>query len=288
MELIKLLRPTHWVKNGFLLLPAFFGQTILEPGSPERLLLMFFAFSFTASAVYILNDYVDRDFDRLHPEKCKRPLAAGTVSIPLAFTTLVILLGSAFSILYCLEPWALYFTLAYFANNLGYSFIFKKFAYLDLVFISAGFMLRIFTGAAVANVPVSNWLIVMTFLLAMFLGLAKRRDDLVLLKSTGTVVRESLKGYNLKAVRYLLILVGTGLCITYVIYSGSLEIAERAGGNNVYFTAIFVVLGYLRYLQLIFSTSKATTPTKVIFRDPLIMLLLVGFLATFAIFLYGA
>jgi hypothetical protein len=100
------------------------------------------------------------------------------------------------------------------------------------------------------------------------------------------MARESLKGYSLKAVRYLLITVGTGLCVTYVIYSGSLEIAARAGGNNVYFTAIFVVLGYLRYLQLIFSPSKATTPTKVIFRDPLIMLLLVGFLATFAIFLY--
>lgn len=288
LELIKLLRPPHWVKNGFLLLPAFFGQTLWDENIWWQLIILFFAFSFTASSVYILNDYVDRDLDRLHPEKKNRPLAAGTVKPQTAFIAMAILLGSAWGSLLWLNPYALYFTLTYFAVNIGYSFFFKNFAYLDLIFISTGFMLRIFAGAVIAGVPVSNYLIVMTFLLSLFLGLAKRRDDLVLLATTGTMVRKSLKGYSLKAVRIVLIVVGFGLCVVYMLYAGSPEVTDRVGNGNVYYTSIFVILGFIRYLQLIFSDKKKTTPTKVVFRDWVIMLLLAGFLTTFGIFLYGS
>lgn len=284
-EIVKLCRVHQWVKNGFIFLPAFFGQALTADTAPS-LLLGFLCFSLLASAVYILNDIIDAPDDRLHSEKKDRPIAAGTVSKNLAYgisggLALVSILGA-----YFVNQLFLIACLIYLFQNVLYTTWLKKFALIDITLISLGFLIRLFAGGAIADVPISSWMYIMAFLLAMLLALGKRRDDLLILKNEGTEVRKAVRGYNLEYVNVISVMLSAVTIVAYIMYTLSAEVIERVGNSHVYVTSLFVFLGVLRYLQLALVYENAGSPTLILLKDNPTRIIVLGWLLTFAYLLY--
>ena len=286
LAMIKLIRLPHWVKNGFVFIPAFFGQALMEGDVAMKLGFLFVAMGMCASATYVINDIADREADAQHPEKKNRPIAAGKIKVPVAVVMAFILAGGGLAIAFWLGKTELALLGGYFGMNLLYSFWLKRVAILDIVIIALGFEIRIFAGGIVAGVALSEWLIVMTFLLAMFLGLAKRRDDVLLKEKTGVVARKSLSGYSMRFIELSTVIMLSVLVVTYIIYTVSPEITERIGSKNVYITAVFVLLALLRYLQVMLQTDRPAAPTSLIFKDWFILSMLIGWTITFCLLLY--
>jgi 4-hydroxybenzoate polyprenyltransferase len=285
-QIITLLRPEHWVKNLFIFIPAFFAARLNEPTVMRSAVLGFVAFCLIASAVYVLNDMVDAPQDRNHPDKCRRPIASGAIRIPQAIVILVVLLALATGLSAYLSLNMLAFSLLYFFVNLFYSFSLKHIALIDVSLISVGFLLRVFAGGAVTGVAVSQWLIVLTFLLALILGLAKRRGEYVIAMGENNF-RKALEGYNLPFLDVSITVCSTVAIVAYLMYCFSPEVTLRIGSDRIYFTAFFVILGILRYLQLTLVFNKTESPTRALLRDLFLQLVLLAWIGAFAWLLYA-
>lgn len=284
---IRLLRPQQWVKNLFLFLPIFFaGQFFSHYTGLLHLGLGFFAFSFIASAIYIINDYQDIEEDRRHPVKKYRPLAAGTVSPRLAAGIFALLFITGFAIAYFLDIWFSLVLGLYFIFNLSYSLGLKNFPLIDIFIIALGFLLRTIAGGLVADVPVSQWLMIMVFLLALFLALAKRRDDIVLRMSGGGQMRKSVKNYNLEFLGACLTMVAGIIIVSYIMYTISEEVTNRLGSPYIYLTSIFVIAGLMRYLQIAMVENDSGSPTRILYKDSFIRVTIVSWIISFYILIY--
>ena len=285
MAYLKLLRPKDWAKNLFLFVPLFFAGEIFDRDNLIRLFYGFIAFSCIASSIYIINDYRDREDDRKHPVKCKRPLAAGTVSPTAAIVICVILILGGFGLAYWIRDKFLFVLAIYFLINLGYSLGLKNVPILDIILLAAGFVLRIKSGSVIARVFLSEWIVIMVFLLSIFMAIGKRRDDVLLKLSSGTDMRKSIKGYNLDFLNTLLALVSAVIIVSYFMYTMSPEVEARLG-RRLYYTCLFVMAGLMRYLQIIYVSSDSGSPTKILYKDRFIQLTLVLWIASFALILY--
>jgi decaprenyl-phosphate phosphoribosyltransferase len=284
-ELITLLRPKQWIKNAFVAVPL-----LLTPGAQSWItaghtLLGILAFCAVASSVYILNDYMDREADREHPSKSTRPLAAGTVSTPLAFGALGVLLAGGLGLGLWLSPAFALLVGCYFAINLAYSLGLKDVAIVDVLIIALGFVLRVEAGAVIIEVTATVWLTVMTGLLALFIALAKRRDDLVLRLSTDH--RSSLDGYNKAFLDNAVTVVLGTLLVVYVIYTTDSEVAARANTDRLVYTTPFVAAGILRYLQIMFVEERSGDPTELVLTDLGLMGAIAGWALVFGFMLYA-
>lgn len=280
-----LLRPEHWVKNLFLFIPAFFAARLNEAALLGRAGLGFLAFCLVASAVYVLNDLVDARQDRNHPDKRKRPIASGAIRVRTAIIILATLLAGSAFLSFFLSWELLLLILFYFIINVLYSFSLKHIAIVDISLIAIGFLLRVFAGGTVTGVAVSQWLIVLTFLLAFILGLAKRRGE-YLVMSDGHNFRKALEGYNLPFLDMAMVVCSTVSMVAYLMYCFSAEVIERIGSDKIYYTAFFVILGILRYLQLTLVFNKTESPTRALLRDRFLQIILLGWIGTFAWLLY--
>lgn len=285
-QLLALLRPEHWVKNLFLFIPAFFAARLADPVILTDALLGFVAFSLIASAVYVLNDLVDAPQDRNHPDKCHRPIASGAIRRPEAIVILLLLLGSGAALAAFLQPQLLLIVLLYFVINVAYSFSLKHIALIDVSLIGLGFLLRVFAGGVVTGVGVSQWLIVLTFLLALILGLAKRRGEYVIMTG-GHSFRKSLEGYNLPFLDVAMVVCSTVAIVAYLMYCFSPEVTSRMQSDKIFYTAFFVVLGILRYLQLTLVFNKTESPTRALLRDGFLQIVLLCWIGSFAWLLYA-
>jgi len=284
-QIFVLMRPEHWVKNLFLFIPAFFAARLDEPSVLYNAMMGFVAFCLIASAVYVLNDMVDATQDRNHPDKNRRPVASGAISIRQAIAILVLLLFFSTALAAYLSASMLIFSLLYFVINLFYSFSLKHIAIIDISLIGLGFLLRIFAGGAVTGVAVSQWLIILTFLLALILGLAKRRGEYVIAMGENNF-RKALEGYNLPFLDVGITVCSTVAIVAYLMYCFSPEVTERMGSSQIYFTAFFVILGILRYLQLTLVFNKTESPTRALLRDLFLQLVLLAWIGAFAWLLY--
>jgi decaprenyl-phosphate phosphoribosyltransferase len=285
---IKLLRPKDWAKNVFLIIPAFFsGQFFIYTRIPH-ILEGFFAFCCYASAIYIINDYRDIEDDRKHPVKCKRPLASGMVKKPAAILICIALLILGSLLGYVADHTLLFlFILAiYFFINLFYSFGLKNIAILDILILSIGFVLRVKGGAVISKVDTSEWLIIMTFLLSLFMAIAKRRDDLLLKDSTGTDMRKSMSGYNLDFLNTLLGLSSAIIIVAYINYTVSPVTVVRLGTYRLYYSSLFVIAGLMRYLQITFVLKKSGSPTEILYKDLFIQITLALWILSIYAILY--
>ena len=285
-SLIQLIRIEHWVKNLFLFLPAFFAARLIEWPVFERAALGFLAFSLIASSVYILNDLVDAPQDRNHPDKRHRPIASGLIGRRQAVAVLVLLLVSGTVLAAFLSPAMLGFSLLYFIVNVFYSFSLKHIAIVDVSLIGLGFLMRVLAGGAVTGVSVSHWLIVMTFLLALILGLAKRRGEYVI-ATGGQTFRKALEGYNLPFLDMSITVCSTVAIVAYLMYCFSPEVTSRIGSTNIFYTAFFVIVGILRYLQLALVFNRTESPTRALLRDGFLQIVLLGWIGAFVWLLYG-
>jgi decaprenyl-phosphate phosphoribosyltransferase len=280
-----LIRPEHWVKNLFVLIPAFFAARLAEPTLLTRGLLGFAAFSLVASGVYVLNDWADAEQDRNHPDKKARPIASGQVGKGEAAIILIVLLLSGLLIALGLGWEVLAFCMGYLVVNIFYSLSLKHIALVDVSLIALGFLLRVFAGGAATGVAVSQWLIVMTFLLALILGFAKRRGEYVI-ATQGHSFRKALEGYNLTFLDAGMVLCSTVAIVAYLMYCFSSEVTQRMQSDHIYFTAFFVILGILRYLQLCFVFNRTESPTRALLYDTFLKIVLLAWIGSFAWLLY--
>lgn len=286
MAYLKLLRPKDWAKNLFLFIPLFFGREFLNFHKMASVALGFVAFCFIASSIYIINDYRDREDDRKHPVKCKRPLASGSVSPASAMILCGILLVAGFGLAWWIRDKFLFVLSIYFLINLAYSMGLKSVAILDIMILAAGFVLRIKGGSVISYVPLSEWIVIMVFLLAVFMAIGKRRDDVLLKLSSGTDMRKSIKGYNLELLNILLALVCAVIVVAYLMYSMSPETIRNMGTQRLYYTSIFVLAGIMRYLQIIYVSADSGSPTKILYKDRFIQITLLLWIASFILILY--
>lgn len=284
---IFLLRVHQWIKNTFIFLPAFFGLKITDINVIEQLTVCFFGFSLLASAVYIFNDMLDVESDRLHQTKRYRPLASKAVSINEAIVLLLVLLSLSFSIFifFIDNKITLYLVILYLFQNILYTVKLKHISLFDVVLISVGFVLRILIGSSVSDTILSHWIIIMTFVLALFLALAKRRDDVLSYNQTGVEVRKNIQGYNINFLDVSITIMSTVVVVGYLMYCTSDEVVSRFG-DQVYFTAFFVILGILRYLQLTFVWLISGSPTMVLLKNKFLQLIIIGWISSFFIIIY--
>ena len=244
-----------------------------------------------ASAVYIINDLKDIEIDRLHKSKRFRPLAAGKLSRLEAVGFLLILLFSSLLITYIISNaienlTIIYLVLAYLVQNILYSQVFKNYAIFDVFIIATGFVLRLFVGSIATDIFLSQWIIIMTFLLALFLAFAKRRDDVLILKQSGKIMRKSIQGYNLEFINASMVIMAGVVIVFYTLYTVSPNVTDNFNTENLYLTLIFVIFGILRYLQLAFVYNDTASPTKLLIKDKILQLAILGWISTFILIIY--
>ena len=290
-NIVILLRPQQWLKNGFIFIPLFFDHKLTDWHFLCSAILAFFAYSFAASAIYCLNDLIDVEADRKHPKKCKRPIAAGVISKAQALLLVALCLGVAFAIASMLEgnaQWKVIGILGvYIVMNIAYCLKLKQMAIVDVFIIAVGFVLRIFVGGFATGVVLSQWIVLMTFLLALFLAFAKRRDDVVIYEDTGVLARKNVNRYNLPFMNQVIGVVSSITMVCYIMYTVDPEVIARMGSRYVYLTSVFVLAGIIRYLQLTIVDVKSGSPTKVLMKDRFVQCSIIGWIITFVLIIYA-
>ena len=288
-HIIKVARPTHWIKNIFVFLPIFFGGALLNTTEVVAAALTFMSFSLAASAIYCLNDIIDVDADRAHPVKCKRPIASGAITIPQAYGMMTVSLLISIVLMFLLPEGhakSILVIIAYFVINVAYCLRLKEYAIIDVCIIASGFVLRILAGGYATGVHLSKWIVLMTFLLTLFLAFAKRRDDVLRMNTTGRAPRKNTSRYNLTFINQAITITGSVMVVCYVMYTVSPEIIAQFATDKLYLTSILVILAILRYLQISVVDEKSGDPVKVALSDCATQLILLAWLLSFLIIIY--
>lgn len=291
---ISLLRPHQWLKNLFAFSPVFFDGRILDINYVWPTTIIFMAFCMAASGVYCFNDVHDVETDRIHPKKCHRPIASGAISKSAGISLAIIMALLAFCIVgftswpsHCIRLALLVVIACYVLMNIAYCLYLKQKPIVDVFVIAVGFVLRVFAGGLASGVSPSHWLILMTFLLALFLAFAKRRDDVVIFETTGKIARRNILRYNLSFMNQVISILASILMVCYILYTVSSEVEERFNSQYVYVSSIFVLAGIIRYLQVTIVDVLSGSPTKVVLNDHFMQVCIVGWIISFIIVIYS-
>lgn len=260
--IFKLLRPKQWIKNGLVFAALVFSKNLFDGSLFLKNFIGFMIFCALSSCVYILNDMIDKEKDRAHSKKCKRPIASGAVSLPQAGAILLILLLATFSGAFLLDIQFAMVACAYFLLNVLYSFKIKNIPILDMMFISMGFVLRALAGTVLINYPISPWLMVCTMLLALFLAIHKRKSELEAAAGGSTESRSVLEQYSSEMLRDMSSIIDSATIIAYCLYTFSTDkpIAMMC-------TIPFVIYGLFRYQFIIHNKELAETPELALIQD---------------------
>jgi 4-hydroxybenzoate polyprenyltransferase len=261
------LRPYQWSKNLVIFAALVFAK---ELGSVHHILISvgaFLVFCVLSGAVYMLNDVVDYEKDRFHPIKKDRPIASGRLNRSFATGAGVALYVAALVLAYVLNPGFFVISLCYSAVTIGYTYYFKNVAILDVMAISIGFVLRAIAGGVVLNVEVTFWLLLCTFLLALFLALSKRRHELVLLSEDASRHRTNLAEYSPYLLDQMIGVVTASCFIAYTLYTVSAETIAKFHTDKLSFTVPFVIFGIFRYLYLVHQKQEGGNPSELLYSD---------------------
>jgi len=289
-NVFKLLRPEQWTKNLFVFLPMFFAGQMFDADILLSCIIIFVAFSFAASSVYCFNDIFDAEADKKHPEKCKSPIASGVISKKVAYAMMAVCFLLSLSVIYpfCENVMPLIALIVfYYIMNIAYCVKLKQYNIIDVIIIAVGFVLRILVGGVASGITPSEWIIIMTFLLALFLAFAKRRDDVILYKNTGVAHRKNTNRYNLEFMNQVITVIGTITIVAYIMYTLSQDVIERLNSNNIYLTSIFVLMGIIRYLQVTIVDTRSGNPAKILLKDRFIQCCIIGWIGMFIVIIYG-
>lgn len=287
-SIINLIRPYQWVKNLFVFMPLFFGHQLMNIPLLLNAIVVFVAFSLAASSIYCFNDIIDVEDDRRHQTKCHRPIASGAMSVAQAYMVMFVLLLASMAMLYFLLPSAdaMLVVILYWLMEIAYCIKLKRLAIIDVCILSLGFVLRIVAGGAATDVVISHWLVMMTFLLTLFLGFAKRRDDVLRFQRNGIPPRHNTKRYNLTFLNEAITICGGVMLVCYIMYTVSPEVISNFNNQYVYLTSIYVLLGLLRYMQLAVVDEKTGDPTKTLLHDRFTQVIVVAWIFTFLVIIY--
>jgi 4-hydroxybenzoate polyprenyltransferase len=273
------LRVKQWTKNGALVAPLIFSKDLFAPGQIVRALLAMAAFSLLASGVYVVNDWFDREKDRLHPEKRHRPIAAGHLGLGGALWLMIGCWGGALGLGWSLGPGFLGVLGSYLALQVLYTGVLKKLVILDVMAIALGFILRVIAGAVAIDVVVSNWLFLCTLLLAVFLGFAKRRAELSSLEDDATAHRSNLADYSVGMLDQMMSISASSTILAYGLYTVARETVDHVGSDRLKYTVPCVVYAVFRYLFLVHKRGAGGAPEKVLLGDRPLQVAIVVFLA---------
>lgn len=265
--LVRALRIYQWTKNLLVIAALIFARQLGEPEQVLRSLGAFIAFCLAASATYLFNDLIDIEKDRAHPEKRLRPLPSGQMRPQTAIILALVLLAGGMGLAWAVRPAFLLALLVYLALTLSYSLFLKHYIIIDVLAIALGFVTRALAGAIALNVVFSNWLVVCTLFLAMFLGLNKRRHEITLLEEDALNHRRVLHQYSVHYLDQLILIMAGGALITYTIYTCSPEVVDRLGTDKLYLTIPFVVYGLFRYLYLVHQRAEGGDPGSTLIKD---------------------
>jgi len=255
------------VKNVFVLAPLVFAQELSHPTAVWTALLAFVLFCVLSSSVYVLNDVVDAESDRQHPDKRHRPIASGELDpkaagllagvLAMAGLSGALFLGTRFALV----------AAAYLALNLAYSFVLKRVVIVDVMAVAAGFILRAWAGAIVLHVALSRWLVLCTGLLALFLGFVKRRQELIARDLDGGEGRAILREYSADFLDQMISVVTASTVVAYSLYAFDPEVARKLGTEHLGLTVPFVLFGIFRYLYLVHRRGQGENPTLLLLGD---------------------
>ena len=285
MNIIRLLRPHQYIKNGFV----FLGVAFIGLPAPHALLLAgiaFIAFCAIASAAYVLNDIFDVDADRQHPIKKNRPIASGEVAFATAWWLAGILSCIALLLASQVSLWALGFVLTYALLNVGYSISWKHVPVLDVFIVSAGFMLRILTGTVGLGIAPSQWLLLCGLMLTLFLGFTKRRAELLALERAGVhdqaLTRQVLDDYSPMMIEQFIAISAACTILSYSLYTVSADTYARHGTDALIYTVPFVVYGIYRYLFLLHQHGKGSDTALDLYTDRHLLITVLGWMVVTA------
>lgn len=250
-DLLQSLRPTQWTKNLFIFAPLVFAMDFFKPDLWLKTGAAFALFCLFSGSIYLTNDVFDLEEDKRHPKKSRRPLASGRITKFQAVFAAVVLAVLSLALAFLLNRNFFIVCLVYGILQLAYSLKLKHVVILDVFLVAAGFVIRVFAGGLVIDVPLSSWLLICTMLLALFLAMSKRRHELMLLEGNASSHRPILKEYSAYLLDQMIGVVTASTVIAYCLYTVSEETAAKFGTNNLIFTTPFVLYGIFRYLYLV-------------------------------------
>lgn len=286
-DLVKLYRIPQWIKNLFVFVPLVFSKHLFDTDYLVSASVAFLVFCITSSIVYVLNDIIDADSDRRHPQKKRRPIAAGRISEKRALSAS---LGLFIIILFLLRGFNIQFISAvgaYLILNLFYSFIFRNIVLLDIFSIAAGFMLRVFAGAFAISVEISSWLILSTMFISLFLAVMKRRSELNLDEnSNGQYTREVLRYYSKNFTDQMATVAAAGVIVCYALYTVSARTISVFGTEKLIYTTPFVVFGIFRYMFLVYMNKKGENTSEILITDAAMIINVALYILTTTLIIY--
>lgn len=261
------MRPVQWVKNLFIFAGLIFSGNLFHPEALIRVGNGFILFSLVASSIYVFNDIIDLEYDRAHPEKKNRPLAAGLMSVPAAYACSILLAAAGLICALALDQVFFAILLSYLIINVAYTIKIKKIVILDIMCIASGFVLRVLAGTELAEVMASDWLILCTIMLSLFLGFSKRRHELVVTGTDALSHRKVLGDYSISFLDQMIAVATACTVMSYALYTVSPQTVSRFGTRNLVFSIPFVIYGIYRYLYLIHQKNVGGNPTRELVSD---------------------
>ena len=287
LSLVLSLRPSQWTKNLIIFLPLLFGQRLFDLRSIAYAAAAFALFCVLSGVVYLLNDVADRNADRRHPIKKNRPIASGAVPVPAALTTAALLGAVALGAAFALRTEFGFFATAYVALLAFYSGPLKHVVIIDVLTIAIGFVIRAAAGAVAIDVPISNWLLFLTILLALFLALSKRRHELVLLADSATSHRPILQEYTPYLLDQMISVVTASTLVAYAFYTINPETVEKFHTTHLGLTLPFPLYGIFRYLYLVHQKEGGGSPAEMLVNDRPLLICVALWAIAVAVIIYG-
>lgn len=286
-EFITLIRVKDWIKNSFVFVALLFSKHLLDVNYFLNVVEAFFIFSFASSFIYVVNDIFDVDFDRAHPIKKNRPVASGKIKIATAWVIAFVLLVIIIPFLMNTNPMFIKIVSAYVLLNIAYSVLFKKIVILDLLSIAAGFTLRVVGGAAAISVVVSNWLLLTTLFISLFLAVMKRRSEIGLMEESNNSTRSVLQNYSLQFTDQIATISAAGVIICYSLYAVSDRTVNYFNTESFIFTTVFVVFGIFRYMFLVHIRKQGENTVELILNDYPMLINIILYIAAVVLLIYN-
>jgi 4-hydroxybenzoate polyprenyltransferase len=287
--LIRLGRPHQWTKNLLLVAPLVFSRHLFVARDDALVVAAIVAFCALASFAYALNDIIDREADRLNPEKRHRPIASGELAVGTAARFALVLAAAGVAISFAIGGAFLLIALIYLALQFTYSLWAKKIVILDVIAVAAGFVIRAYAGGVAIGVDVSPWLVFITFSLALFLALARRRHELTILGGGAAAHRGALAHYNVRLIDQMLAIVAGTTLVGYMTYTASFEIEAKFGERYHHLAVLtvpFVAFGILRYLYLVDQQNEGGDPARLLLNDRPLLVCMILWILTEIVLLY--
>ncbi len=287
-EILKLLRINNWIKNIFIFIPIFFSSELIDFIKLSNTFIVFTGFCLITSFVYIINDIFDKKFDQKHPIKSKRPIASGTVSIKTAIITAILFLLVGIAITYSVSIYSFYLSIFYVLLNFAYSLKLKHIGIIDFIIISFGFVIRILIGSVVGDIDLTQWIVIMVFLLSLFIAIAKRRDDVYVFENDNKINRKVVSQYSLSFMDKSITIISSILIMSYILYVSSNDVISRYESEYLYITFIPVLIGILRYNQMVYVYNKGGDPIKLLFKDIFLQSCIIIWILIFSLIIYNS